>query len=183
MKTVRTPLVVLLGAVLGLLLAGCAGDRYPFPGTGAYPLDYFTEMHYQQSYRFQEPPRLYPPAGSVPTTGREASYTAEQAAGLANPVLRNTATVAQGQKLYDVNCAMCHGPQGRGDGTIAAFFKATPGEVLPADYTADAVKSRTDGELYYTLTSGKGKMPAFGHLLTPTERWTLVNHIRALQGK
>ena len=182
MKTVRKLLVVLLGAALGLVLAGCAGDRYPFPGTGAYPVDYFTEMHYQQSYRIQEPPRLYPPEGSVPTTGREAQYTAEQARLLANPAPRDAATLAQGKKLYEVNCAMCHGTKGLGDGPIAAFFKAAK-EIPPTDYTADAVTSRTDGELYYTLTGGKANMPAFGRLLTPTERWMLLHYIRSLQGR
>jgi len=145
-------------------------------------VDYFTEMHYQPSYRFQEPPRLYPPSGSVPTAGKEAPYTAEQARGLTNPVPRDAAALAQGKKLYEVNCAMCHGPKGLGDGPIAAFFKAAQ-EVVPADYTTEAIRSRTDGEIYYVLTNGKANMPAFGRLLTPAERWMLVHYIRSLQGK
>lgn len=187
MKTVKL-LPLALGIGLALLLAGCEpGNKWPWAGTGAYPLDYFAEMHYQPSYRAQEPARLYPPAQSVPTTGREVAYTAEQAARLANPVPRNAASLEAGKKLYDVNCAMCHGQKGLGDGTVAAFFKAAlstdPTIVVPADYTAPAIVSQTDGQLFYTLTDGKARMPGFGKLLTPQERWALVNYIRSLQGK
>ena len=31
-------------------------------------------MHYQPSYRVQEGPRILPPEGSVPVTGREITY-------------------------------------------------------------------------------------------------------------
>ena len=37
---------------------------------GTYPLDFFYEMHYQQSYQSHEPPRLSAPEGAVPITGR-----------------------------------------------------------------------------------------------------------------
>ncbi|MBI2858536.1 MAG: hypothetical protein HYX90_05600, partial [Chloroflexi bacterium] len=47
-----------------VLLAGCSS-------TGSYPRDLFIEMHYQRSFRSQEPPRLYPAPFAVPVTGRE----------------------------------------------------------------------------------------------------------------
>ena len=48
----------LLLVVLGTVALACS--------TGSYPVDVFTEMHYQQSYRSQEPPRLMPAEGAVP---------------------------------------------------------------------------------------------------------------------
>ena len=53
----------LLAAVflLGLAATGCVSFQ-----RGAYQVDIFTEMHYTQAYRSQEPPRLYPAKGSVP---------------------------------------------------------------------------------------------------------------------
>ncbi|SVA68605.1 uncharacterized protein METZ01_LOCUS121459, partial [marine metagenome] len=33
---------------------------------GTYPVDFFPEMHYQDSYHSQQPPRLDIPIGSVP---------------------------------------------------------------------------------------------------------------------
>lgn len=187
MKTVKL-LFLALGIGVALLLTGCEpGNKWPWAGTGVYPLDYFAEMHYQPSYRAQEPPRLYPPAQSVPITGREISYTAEQAAGLKNTVPRDAANLALGKRVFDVNCAVCHGPKGLGDGTVAAFFKAAqatdPTVIVPTNYTAPAIVSQSDGQLFYTLTNGKANMPAFGKLLTPEDRWTLVNYIRSLQGK
>ena len=44
-----------------------------FPETGSNKVQIFTEMHYQQSYRSQEGPRLDPPESAVPITGKEVS--------------------------------------------------------------------------------------------------------------
>ena len=63
-KGARVYLATLVG--LGLLGAGCRN-------TPGYVYDIFTEMHYSQSYRLQEPPRLLPPAQSVPVTGKEVA--------------------------------------------------------------------------------------------------------------
>ncbi|MFN8532822.1 MAG: hypothetical protein U0556_04675 [Dehalococcoidia bacterium] len=76
-----------LGA--GLLTAACTptinvplnGNVWPFAG-GQYPFDIFPEMHYQQTYRAQEPRRLYPPDGSVPVTGANYRPTAADASRL-----------------------------------------------------------------------------------------------------
>ena len=51
-----------------VLIAGCKpGD--PFRSTGTYPIDIFQEMHYNQTYKAQEPPRLLPPSQSYPISG------------------------------------------------------------------------------------------------------------------
>ena len=38
----------------------------------------------------------------------------------------------------------------------------------------------TDGELYWKVTHGIGKMPAYSGRLTDEERWIIVNHLRVL---
>jgi len=45
---------------------------------------------------------------------------------------------AEGHKLYDQHCAVCHGPNGRGDGPLAEDLK-----VAPADLAA--ISKRRDG--------------------------------------
>ena len=47
---------------------------------------------------------------------------------------------------------------------------------MPADYTTDDIRGRTDGQLYYAITSGIGLMPRFGPLLNEEDRWLLVHH-------
>ena len=155
-----------------LTLAGCS--------TGAYPFDILHEMHYQHSYRILEPPVILPPDGSVPTVGRAPQYTEEQAAGLENPIPLTAENLQRATEIYQMNCVACHGPEGQGNGIIASYFERAEA-ALPADYTSDLIRERTDGQLYYAITNGIGLMPRFGPLLNEEDRWLLVHHIRELQ--
>ena len=166
------------GAVIGLgalLLAACTP-------TGAYPIDFFYEMHYQQSDRRLEPSRIPPPQGSVPITGGTPNYTWDQVTSLANPVPRNAQTHARAQQLFDVNCSMCHGQNADGNSYIAQQFTAAH-QYPPVDLHSDRVVSRTDGQLYWIITNGEGNMPTFHNLLTDDDRWAMVDYIRDLQGR
>ena len=56
-------------------IGGAINFKLPaFPESGGHAVEIFTEMHYQPSFRSQEGPRLLPPEGSVPVTGRELTY-------------------------------------------------------------------------------------------------------------
>ena len=162
------PLPVALLAVVVLLAAACS--------TGTYKRDIFPEMHYQQSYRSQEPPRLLPPEGSVPITGRELVYDFGQASELKNPVPPGAGAA---RELYRVNCAMCHGPEGRGDGPLAQHFEKA-GVSPPVDLAGERVKARNEGQLFWVLTNGLGNMPAFGRLITAGDRWQLVGFVQSV---
>ena len=89
-------------------------------------------------------------------------------------------SVADGQKLFSANCVACHGVDGRGDGPAAA---ALP--VKPANLTEEHVWSHSDGEMFWWLTggiqtrTGDPLMPAFGAILSETDRWALIDYIRA----
>ena len=155
-----------------LTLAGCS--------TGAYPLDILHEMHYQHSFRTLEPPIIMPPTDSVPTVGRAPQYTEEQAVSLENPVQATAEDLERASEIFQLNCVACHGPEGQGNGIIAGYFERAD-VAKPADYTSDDIRGRTDGQLYYAITSGTGLMPRFGPLLNEEDRWLLVHHIRELQ--
>lgn len=93
-----------------------------------------------------------------------------------NPVTRTAAVLDRGADLYQANCLMCHGIEGRGDGPVAAGMSP-----LPADFTAQqGIDVHSDGELYWWISQGiaGSSMPAFENLLTEEERWTLVHYIR-----
>ncbi|MBI4233791.1 MAG: cytochrome c [Chloroflexi bacterium] len=170
---------LLLMALLGLAAAGCTAGR----SQGSYPIDIFTEMHYSQSVRAQEPPRLAPPEGAVPVTGRELAYEPDQYKALANPVPRDAKVLQQANRLFQVNCAPCHGAQGKGDGPTTTQFliekyKYTP--IVTLDLTSAQVQNLTDGEIFSFITNGLVVMPAWKKLLTEQERWMLVHAIRSL---
>jgi mono/diheme cytochrome c family protein len=137
-------------------------------------------MHYQASQRRLEPRRLAAPDGAVPVTGGRPRLTFEEAGRLQNPVARGPESLEQARRIYRVNCAMCHGPNGDGQSIIAGYFRAA-GVVPPVDFDSDRVRARTDGQLYWIVANGLGNMPPFGSLLTEEELWTVVHFIRGVQ--
>jgi mono/diheme cytochrome c family protein len=173
-------LVVLCLGVLFILTLGCARNAYP-QRAGAYPVDIFAEMHYSQSQRSQEPDRLYPPKNSVSVAGAEIRYAPDQYPALETPedlVL----DLNQGKTLFSVNCVMCHGPQGRGDGAVGNFLESN-GYTRPPDLTGPMTVQRTDGEIFGIVTNGIFVMPKFSNLLSQEDRWQIIHHLRSLQGQ
>ncbi|MCH7761020.1 c-type cytochrome [candidate division TA06 bacterium] len=86
------------------------------------------------------------------------------------------AVLEQAAELYAVNCLMCHGPTAGGDGIVGLLFQGY-GVTPPPAFDSDRVRALSAGEAYWSVTNGFGFMPAFGNLLTPQERWTLIHLI------
>jgi len=103
--------------------------------------------------------------------------TPEEAAK-ANPVKPTAESLAKAKKLYAIDCAMCHGDNGDGKGDMASDMKNV------TDFTnPEALKNRTDGELFYVIRHGKGEMPPEGDRAKDDDIWNLVNYIRSLAKK
>ena len=92
-----------------------------------------------------------------------------------NPVPSNLVSLKGAKALYITNCAPCHGNKGKGDGPAAAALT-----VKPADHTSAVVQRETDGSLFWKISQGEKPMPSYKTVLTVTQRWELVNYIRAL---
>ena len=97
---------------------------------------------------------------------------------IANPLKGNTAATSQGQVIYVKFCVTCHGAKGKGDG-IAAPGLPKP----PADHTSAFVQNQKDGAIYWVITKGNSPMPGYSAILTPEQRWDVVNYIRTLAKK
>jgi len=182
----RTNRVLLLVGVLVLVITGTSC----LAKSGTYaPIDWASEMHYNQSYRAQEPPRLASPMGAVPFKFAydTREFTLEPAIGpaeysnLTNPVMHSVASSSAAAEMFRVNCAMCHGNEGLGDGRVSEFLKAYDYVAAP-DLTAEGTVTKSDGDIYGILTNGVNVMPTFKNLLSPSDRWLLVDYIRKLQG-
>lgn len=98
--------------------------------------------------------------------------------GIENPVPINEKTIAQAAEVYSKQCVSCHGKDGRGDGTEEKVDYSL--QSILATPTQPNNQPLTDGELYWKITHGVGKMPAFAGKLTDNERWLMVNHMRKL---
>jgi mono/diheme cytochrome c family protein len=157
-----------------LVVSGCVTKR------GTYPIEVFAEQHYSQAFRAQEQPR-------VPPAPEAVVFTEAGPDGVLDvPEKRQRAYVpAVAAELYRVNCSVCHGPQGRGDGAIVpyitaadSYYASKTGQryLTPPDLTQ--TRTQRDQDTVFTIiTTGVVVMPKFGLLLTEEERWDLVRYI------
>lgn len=88
-----------------------------------------------------------------------------------------------GKREFEQNCAVCHGFGGYGDGLVSqrALDLAQGDWLQPTSLHDDAIQKQPIGQIYHTITNGKGKMGSYKASLTPQERWAVVLYVRALQ--
>lgn len=147
-----------------------------------------------------------PPEGTTPVGFERFEYPATlegyEAAGaeLVNPLVRTQQTLEEGAVLYQSFCSPCHGPEGKGDGSITKdrrLESKTESRQLenfppPPSYAASdnanssrggTMKDLTDGKIYHTIYYGVGLMGSHASQLSPEERWKVVMYVRELQKK
>jgi putative copper export protein/mono/diheme cytochrome c family protein len=89
-------------------------------------------------------------------------------------------SIVRGGRLFERNCAICHGATGHGDGPQA---RSLP--VPPADLTAEHLWSHSEGDLFWYLSHGIDRseggqsMPGFAGKLSSEARWQLIDFLRA----
>ena len=88
----------------------------------------------------------------------------------------DAANMARGRERYTISCEPCHGASGDGKGITSKY-----GLNGAANYHQDKYRQMTDGELFNTITNGKGQMLGYGYNVTIDDRWRIIMYIRALQ--
>ena len=92
-----------------------------------------------------------------------------------SPAKPTPAGMVHARKMYGYDCEVCHGANGNGKGDLAMQSK-----LIMKDWTDPAaLKGRTDGELFYIITNGEGKMPAEGDRAKPEDIWNMVAILRS----
>lgn len=98
-----------------------------------------------------------------------------------NPVAVTPVSLAEGRRLFRENCARCHGPQGKGNGS-----DADPKHKHHMDLTREAgADGNPDGVVFHKIMNGRTnpKMPSFKEKLTAEQVWTLVGFVQSLRAK
>jgi mono/diheme cytochrome c family protein len=109
-----------------------------------------------------------------PAAGQAAYAVPAEYMGKANPVKPTPELQARVKKLYGWDCAMCHGDSGDGKGDMVADQK-----LVMNDFHVSLAKM-SDGEIFYIIQSGKGKMPSEGDRAKPDEIWNMVTYLRKM---
>jgi len=96
-----------------------------------------------------------------------------------NPVPSTPEGLAEARRFYKYQCAMCHGENGDGKGDLVETMKLKMNDWRDVSSLA----GRTDGELFYILTNGRGAMVGEGDRTKEPMRWNLINLVRSFSKK
>lgn len=86
------------------------------------------------------------------------------------------AAQSDGQKVFDTNCAKCHGADGTGNTVVGKAVGAK-------DLGSAESKKMTDAEIRTQIEQGKNNMPPFGGTLNKAQIDSLIPIVRAFGKK
>ena len=91
--------------------------------------------------------------------------------------------VAHGKKVYEQNCAACHGINGDAKADAAAFLLPKPRSFVTANYRLRSTPTGnlpTDTDLFRSVSLGVPgtPMPPWRHHLNDSDRWAVVEYIK-----
>jgi mono/diheme cytochrome c family protein len=103
-------------------------------------------------------------------------------ANMSNPFVGDHEAAEAGAEIYEVNCASCHGPEGKGDGAAADALDPKPASLADAHLMEDM----SDGALFWRVSAGgmmepfNSAMPAWKDTLSEDQIWQVIAYIREL---
>lgn len=106
-----------------------------------------------------------------------ANYT--RSGSVKNPLDIASIDFKEAERLYLVNCGICHGTKLDGNGPL--YANDGPYKAAPKNLLADDMKALRDGSMFYSISYGKGQMGGYASQLNTKQRWEVVAYIRAKQ--
>jgi len=94
-----------------------------------------------------------------------------------NPMPVTAQLLARGQRQFNIYCAPCHSRVGDGNG----IAKKIGAMAIVANLHDKRIVQLTDGELFNTISHGKGVMQGYAAQLPVEDRWATIAYLRALQ--
>jgi mono/diheme cytochrome c family protein len=190
MKLKNISLAIIIGSSM-MYLASCSagGDN---PGVEYAPNMYHSFAYEPLSQEESKPNTINPdgmnmrlPAKGTIARGQAdfAKYDMpksaegyEAASTLSNPIQPTVYNMAEGKRLYSINCTPCHGEDGQGNGTIVA-----DGKFPKVPSYADRLPTINDGKAFYSIKYGKNLMGAYGTVLNPNQIWQVMHYINTFK--
>lgn len=97
---------------------------------------------------------------------------------LAFPATSLSRDILQGRKLYQANCASCHGINAKGSVEAAKALQVDP---LNLDLTRPKVVLKPTVDLVRLISGGHGKMPKQRTWLNPAQIRSVISYLQSLQ--
>jgi mono/diheme cytochrome c family protein len=104
-------------------------------------------------------------------TGKIGEYWGE---GI--PLELTPALFERGKERYSISCAVCHGATGAGNGIVSQY-----GLNGIANLHDARIRSMPEGQIFETITHGKGNMGGYGSSISVEDRWAIIVYLRALE--
>ena len=141
----------------------------------------YGRMRETPAVRPHEDPLLKMTEGIVPISGGEAVSRATAGVNLISPLnMSQTSVIDRGKAVYLTYCAQCHGYKYDGNGTVGQSFHP-----LPTDLRSPEVQTKSDGELFQSVSYGipGGRQPALQTTVTIGDRWHVIAFIKSLDNR
>ncbi len=173
-----------------ILLAACNGKHREPNHT------YMPDMTYSRAYDAYTPNPVFadnqssrpPVPGTIKRGAMLPYHTPFSDSGYAfsgttvNPITVNDSVLAEGKRLFDIYCAICHGEKLDGNGPL---YKGGAGPYIaaPANFISGPKSTLPAGTIFYVATYGHNMMGSYASQLDEYQRWMVVSYIKDVQEK
>jgi mono/diheme cytochrome c family protein len=188
-------IAVALAVIVVVAAAGFRGHHFTSP-----PFEVFPDMNYQDKVKDQVPNTFFadgigaraPIPGTVAlempaqsdywSTGKWSETNwgdgipVHEARDGGAALQIDAANMERGRERYNISCAVCHGAAGDGKGITSKY-----GLNGAADYHTGRLVQASDGDIFNTISNGKGQMLGYAYNISIDDRWRIIMYIRALQ--
>lgn len=176
-------LIIAMGAAS---LQSCGDKRKP-------GRTYMPDMQYFRSYQAYAENNLkkdgvnyvpYPVEGTIrrgdlfPYSLPNDSAGYAQSAQVKNPLPPlNDAQLKEAARLFNINCAICHGEKMDAQGPLSTGGKVP----AVANLTLKQYVDMPEGTMFHAITYGKGNMGSYASQLTREQRWMVIEYVKKTQ--
>jgi mono/diheme cytochrome c family protein len=186
MKKMRILLSFVILIAIVTLADSCGSKRDP-------GMTYMPDMAYSRAYEAYAPNNLakeninyvpYPVEGTIrrgdlfpyPLANDSNGY--KMSAGIKDPLPPlNAADMKEASRLFNINCAICHGPNMDAQGPLATGGKVP----AVANLTLAQYVNMPVGTMFHSITYGKGNMGSYASQLTREQRWMVIQYVKQHQ--
>jgi mono/diheme cytochrome c family protein len=186
MKKTRILISLILLSGVAMLVESCDSKREPGK-------TYMPDMAYSRAYESYAPNNLanqninyvpYPVEGTIrrgdlfpyPLPNDSNGY--RMSAEIKDPLpALDTVQMKEAERLYNINCAICHGAKMDAQGPLATGGKVP----AVANLTLSQYVKMPEGTMFHVVTYGKGNMGSYASQLTREQRWMVIQYVKAHQ--